>query len=735
MRRFAVLAAFAAMVFVAAVSPLAQRGPDRAGLARLQGGRGHAPAQRLAHRAGRAPHHRRRSADEPGALARRPLRRHLHQRLRRSRPSASSTPRTSRSSAGSSWSTPGSGWSGIRTASGCSRPASSENVVYEFTFEAGRLTAAGSITIGPPETPSRRRRDRQRRLRRRHGAERRRRAALRHAALRAEGPRHRPQDARRSWPPRSSRRSRTPACSRPTARRCSSRCGAARRSLMLDAATLASKGEIAGRRASQRDGALARRRAAVRRLRQHQRGVGGRRRREAADRADRRRARRRGAGRIDAQRASRSRPTAGRCSSPTPTTTPSPSSTCRSRARRWCRDGSRSAGIRPASCSIATARRLFVLDGKGLTGMANPRGPQPGGARVDGAVFGRDVPGQRLGDPAADRRGARADDRQGPRAHALLRRAPAGAGQRARRLADSAPGRRAVADQARLLRHPREPHLRSGPRRPAEGQRRSVADALRRGRHAQRARAARRVRDVRQLLRGRRGQLRRPRVLHRRLRHRLRREDVAGQLRPPRGAVPERRGLQDAQPVRQHRGAARRATSGTSPSAPNVIVPQLRRVRRTGTSTGRKMVASVPGLDGHIHPTYPPFDMAIPDVKRIEVFAEEFKQFDAAGTVPRAVDPPPAARPHQRHQPRRASTPTRDDRRQRPGARPAGRRHLAQRDLEGVGDLRPRRRRAERAGSRRRAPLDPARRSARSPAAASSTARSTRRQACCARWS
>jgi YVTN family beta-propeller protein len=47
------------------------------------------------------------------------------------------------------------------------------------------------------------------------------------------------------------------------------------------------------------------------------------------------------------------------------------------------------------------------------------------------------------------------------------------------------------------------------------------------------------------------------------------------------------------------------------------------------------MVASVPGLDGHIHPSYPPFDMTIPDVKRIEVFAEEFKRFVASGTVPR----------------------------------------------------------------------------------------------------
>src|SRR6476469_6471959 len=50
---------------------------------------------------------------------------------------------------------------------------------------------------------------------------------------------------------------------------------------------------------------------------------------------------------------------------------------------------------------------------------------------------------------------------------------------------------------------------------------------------------------------------------------------------------------------------------------------------------GVKMAATVPGLDDHIHPTYPPFDLAIPDAKRIEIFAEEFKQFVAAGTVPR----------------------------------------------------------------------------------------------------
>jgi len=34
--------------------------------------------------------------------------------------------------------------------------------------------------------------------------------------------------------------------------------------------------------------------------------------------------------------------------------------------------------------------RLFVLDGKGLAGMANPRGPQPGGARIDAQYSGAD---------------------------------------------------------------------------------------------------------------------------------------------------------------------------------------------------------------------------------------------------------------------------------------------------------------------------------------------------------
>jgi YVTN family beta-propeller protein len=48
-----------------------------------------------------------------------------------------------------------------------------------------------------------------------------------------------------------------------------------------------------------------------------------------------------------------------------------------------------------------------------------------------------------------------------------------------------------------------------------------------------------------------------------------------------------------------------------------------------------EMVATVPGLDGHVHPQYPPFDLSIPDMKRIEIWTEEFKQLERTGTMPR----------------------------------------------------------------------------------------------------
>ena len=49
---------------------------------------------------------------------------------------------------------------------------------------------------------------------------------------------------------------------------------------------------------------------------------------------------------------------------------------------------------------------------------------------------------------------------------------------------------------------------------------------------------------------------------------------------------------------------------------------------------GGDVVASVPGLDGHFNSKYPAFDLSIPDVHRIEIWAEEFKQMDKSGTVP-----------------------------------------------------------------------------------------------------
>ena len=44
--------------------------------------------------------------------------------------------------------------------------------------------------------------------------------------------------------------------------------------------------------------------------------------------------------------------------------------------------------------------------------------------------------------------------------------------------------------------------------------------------------------------------------------------------------------------------------------------------------------ASVPGLDGHVHPSYPPWDLKIQDQKRADVWIEEFQQLDKQGTVP-----------------------------------------------------------------------------------------------------
>jgi YVTN family beta-propeller protein len=45
-------------------------------------------------------------------------------------------------------------------------------------------------------------------------------------------------------------------------------------------------------------------------------------------------------------------------------------------------------------------------------------------------------------------------------------------------------------------------------------------------------------------------------------------------------------------------------------------------------------VPSVPGLEGRVSPTYPPWDLAIPDNQRIDAWAREFSEFEKNGTLP-----------------------------------------------------------------------------------------------------
>ena len=43
----------------------------------------------------------------------------------------------------------------------------------------------------------------------------------------------------------------------------------------------------------------------------------------------------------------------------------------------------------------------------------------------------------------------------------------------------------------------------------------------------------------------------------------------------------------------------------------------------------------MPGLVGKVHPSYPPYDLSIPDNQRIDVWLEEFRRFEKQGELPR----------------------------------------------------------------------------------------------------
>lgn len=50
---------------------------------------------------------------------------------------------------------------------------------------------------------------------------------------------------------------------------------------------------------------------------------------------------------------------------------------------------------------------------------------------------------------------------------------------------------------------------------------------------------------------------------------------------------------------------------------------------------GGPVTATVPGLKGKVHPSYPPYDLSIPDNERIDIWLQEFRQFEASGELPR----------------------------------------------------------------------------------------------------
>ena len=117
------------------------------------------------------------------------------------------------------------------------------------------------------------------------------------------------------------------------------------------------------------------------------------------------------------------------------------------------------------------------------------------------------------------------------------------------------------------------------------------------------------------------------------------------------------------------------------------VVSQLRRVRARGTRAAARWRRPCRASKGTSIRRIRRSISAIPDSKRIDVWLEEFKQFDAERHSCRSCRSSasatitPAAR-------RRRADAARDGRRERSRARPARRGDLAQRVLEGIGDLR-----------------------------------------------
>ena len=279
-------------------------------------------------------------------VSRWPLPRHHQQRVReavaddRRHEERGTSPSARRSTTRSS------GSSGIPTGTRLFSSGGSQNTVNVLKWNDGRLDPSEQITISAPGAHRRLVAARERRLRRRLAMR-----ARRQDALRRAGASVRPWSRWTSTRASSRRRSRsapspTPSCCRRTARLFVSLWGGAQGPRVRRRHARAARARSPS--ASTRTRWRCRRTAPpVRGVRQHQRGVGDRRRVADREGADRRRAvsaRRRSAPRPTP---SPCRPTARRCSSPTPTTTRWPSSTSRTPDAARSRASSRRAGIRP----------------------------------------------------------------------------------------------------------------------------------------------------------------------------------------------------------------------------------------------------------------------------------------------------------------------------------------------------------------------------------------------------
>ena len=385
-------------------------------------------------------------------------------------------------------------------------------------------------------------------------------------------------------------------------------------------------------------------------------------------------------------------PRARRSTSPTAATTPWPRSTSPPGKVR----GFRHAGYFPTAVALGRdGKTAFVLNTKGNGSVSKTTARQAGQRpRLPGDRHRRRPDGRpRRARPSVVARNNRWDADPGrPAAEGLQRR-----------------------DQARPLHHQGEPDLRRGLRRPARGQRRPQALQPGRDGHAQPPQDRPRVHPVRQRLRQRDQQRRRPRLvdpvpgqrLPRALLRRLladlprRRRRRHGDLRPA-----ARSGTPRSRRARRSASGASSATTSSPRIEPepkdwfevwedrsqgDAPVQVHRRHRRrqpqAATSTAR----------------YHYWPLLQSDQYRADVFIREYEEFSRRGRGPRPDDHEPPLRPRRGDQPQVPDAP-RHDGRQRPGAGPGRRGGLEEPAVEGDLHLRRRGRRPVGPRPRRRPP-------------------------------